>query len=92
MLTVSRVLTTNMGQNSLGQLLFKATLKVRLDSCLSLLLEWTTVTAPNKCTFPKIHSLSVGGAYSRVEACKCKVSGVNGRPFDAAHNNVTYIL
>ena len=26
--------------------LFRATIKVRLDSCLSLLLEWTTLTAP----------------------------------------------
>ena len=30
-----------------ASLLFRATLKVRLDSCLSLLLEWTTLIAPN---------------------------------------------
>ena len=44
-LTVGSVLTTNVSQISLCQLLFRATLKVRLDSCLSLLLEWTTLTA-----------------------------------------------
>ena len=44
-LTVGSVLTTNVSQINLCQLLFKATLKVRLDSCLSLLLEWTTLTA-----------------------------------------------
>ena len=63
-LTVGSVLTTNVSQISLCQLLFRATLKVWLDSCLSLLLEWTTLTA----TFLKIHSLSTGGAHSRVEA------------------------
>ena len=46
MLTVGSVLTTNLSQISLCQLLFRATLKVRLDSCLSLLLEQTTLTAP----------------------------------------------
>ena len=46
MLTVGSVLTTNVSQTSLCQLLFRATIKVRLDSCLSLLLEWTTLTAP----------------------------------------------
>ena len=45
MLTVGSVPTTNVSQINLCQLLFKATLKVRLDSCLSLLLEWTTSTA-----------------------------------------------
>ena len=45
-LTVGSVLTTNVFQTNLCQLLFRATLKVRLDSCLSLLLEWTTLTAP----------------------------------------------
>ena len=48
MLTVGSVLTTNVSQISLCQLLFKATLKVRLDSCLSLLLEWTTLTAQGR--------------------------------------------
>ena len=65
-LTVGSVLTTNVSQSNLCQLLFRATLKVRLDSCLSLLLEWT---APKKeCAFQKIHSLSTGGDHSRVEA------------------------
>ena len=45
-LTLGSVLTTNVSQINLCQLLFRATLKVRLDSCLSLLLEWTTLTAP----------------------------------------------
>ena len=59
--TCSTVLTTNVSQINLCQLLFRGTLKVRLDSCLSLLLEWTTLT---------FHSLSMGGAsHSRVEAC-----------------------
>ena len=66
-LTVGSIPTTNVSQNNLCQLLFKATLKVRLDSCLSLLLEWTTLYQ-NECTFLKIHSLSTGGAHSRVEA------------------------
>ena len=34
-LTVGSVLTTNVFQTNLCQLLFRATLKVRLDSCLS---------------------------------------------------------
>ena len=53
-LTVSRVLATNVSQINLGKLLFRATLKVRLGSCLSLLLKWTPWTAPNQCTFQKI--------------------------------------
>ena len=57
------VLTTNVSQTNLCQLLFRTTLKVRLDSCLSLLLEWTTLHQ-NECTFQKIHSLSMGGAHS----------------------------
>ena len=44
-LTVGSVLTTNAYQTNLCQLLFRATLKVRLDSRLSLLLEWITLTA-----------------------------------------------
>ena len=45
MLTVGSILTTNVSQiiSFCSEL---ATLKVRLDSCLSLLLEWTTLTAP----------------------------------------------
>ena len=46
MLTVGSVPTTNASQINLCHLLFKATLKVRLD--LSLLLEWTTLTAPKR--------------------------------------------
>ena len=45
---------------NLCQLFFRATLKVRLDSCLSLLLKWTT-SHQNECTFQKIHSLSMEG-------------------------------
>ena len=45
-LTIGRVLTTNVLQINLGQLLFKSTLKVRLCSHLSLLLKWTTLAAP----------------------------------------------
>ena len=65
---LGRVLTTNLSQINLCQLLFRATLKVRLGLCLSLHLEWTILTAPNECTFQKIHSFSVGGAHSQVEA------------------------
>ena len=36
MLTVGSVLTTNVSQTSLCQLLLRATIKVRLDPCLSL--------------------------------------------------------
>ena len=73
-LTVGSVLTTNVSQINLCQLLFKATLKLRLDSCLSLLLEWTTLhDHQNECTFRKIHSLSQRGhsithAYVRIQA------------------------
>ena len=45
-LTVGSVLTTNVSQINLCQLLFRPTLKLGLDSCLSLLLKWTTLTAP----------------------------------------------
>ena len=47
MLTVGRLLTTNVSQINLGLFLFRATLKVRLGWCLSLHLKWTTWTAPN---------------------------------------------
>ena len=40
-LTVGSVPTTNVSQINVCQILFIATLKVRLDLCLSLLLEWT---------------------------------------------------
>ena len=42
MLIVGRVLTTNVSQIILCQLLFRATMIVRLGSCLSLLLEYLT--------------------------------------------------
>ena len=42
MLTVGRVLNTNMFQINLGQLLSRTTLKVRLCSHLLMLLKWTT--------------------------------------------------
>ena len=45
-LTIGRVLTTNVLQINLGQLLSKPTLKIRLCSHLSLLLKWTTLAAP----------------------------------------------
>ena len=60
MLTVGSVLTTNVSQISLCQLLFRATLKVRLDSCLSLLLEWTTLTAPKWMHISKNSQLLYG--------------------------------
>ena len=41
-LTVGGILTTNLSQINLGQLFFRATLKVRLGLCL----EWTTLAAP----------------------------------------------
>ena len=40
----SRVLDINVSQINLCQVLSSATLKVRLGSCLSLLLKWTTLT------------------------------------------------
>ena len=70
MLTVGSVLTTNVSQTNLCQLLFIATLKVRLDLCTFV----TTLGMDSfDCTkmnahFKKIHSLSMGGAHSRVEA------------------------
>ena len=39
-LSVGGVLTTNVFQINLDHFLFRATLKVRLDSCLSLLSKW----------------------------------------------------
>ena len=64
MLTVGRVLTTNVSQTNLWQLLFRATLKVRLESHLSLLLEGQLCTK----TIARFHSLSTGEIHSRVEA------------------------
>ena len=65
-LTLGSVLTTNVSQINLCQLLFRATLKVSMFV--------TTLGMDNfDCTkmnahFKKIHSLSTGGAHSRVEA------------------------
>ena len=53
MLTVGRLLTTNVSQINLGLFLFRATLKVRLGSHLSLHLKWTTWTAPNSIHISK---------------------------------------
>ena len=60
-LTTGTVLNTNVFQINLGKLLFRATLKVRLGSCLSLLSKWTTWTAPK---LMHNHSLSMGGGGS----------------------------
>ena len=67
-LTAGRVLTTNVFQINLGQLLLRATLKVRLDSCLSTALKMAVATKIKLCTFQKIHSLFTGGAHSPVLA------------------------
>ena len=50
--------------------MFRATLKVRLGSCLSTALKMDNLDCSyqNQCTFRKIHSLSTGGAHSRLLA------------------------
>ena len=53
MLTVGRVLTTNVSPINIGQFLFRYTLKVRLGSGLSLHLKWTTWTVPKLIHFSK---------------------------------------
>ena len=58
-LTVGSVLTTNVSQINLCQLLFRPTLKLRLDSCLSQLLKWTTLTAPLKMNARSVQKLTV---------------------------------
>ena len=60
-LTVGRVLNIIVFQINLGYLLFTATLRVRLGSCLSTALKMGLYQ--NQCTF---HSLSTGGAHSRL--------------------------
>ena len=59
-LTVGSVLTTNVSQTNLCWLLFTPTLKLRLESCLSLLLEWTTLTAPKRKHISKNSQLVYG--------------------------------
>ena len=68
--TVSYLATYRGGEvdSSLSLLLFRATLKVRLNSSLSLLLERTTLSATKWMHIFKIHSLSMGRAHSQVEA------------------------
>ena len=60
-LTPGRVLNTNVFQINLVKLLFRATLKVRLGSCLSLLSKCTTRTAPNQCTYKKFTTSLIEG-------------------------------
>ena len=63
-------LTTNELQIILCQLLLRAILKARLGSCLTILgMDNFDCTKIKLCTLQKIHSLSVRGAHSRVEAC-----------------------
>ena len=64
-LTAGR-LNTNVFQINVGKLLFRATLNVRLGSCLSTALEMDNLdcTKINVATFKKIHSLSMGRAHS----------------------------
>ena len=66
-LTVGRVLNTIVFQINLGKFLFRATLRVRLGSCLSTVLKMDNLdcTKINLCTF---YSLSTGGAHSRLLA------------------------
>jgi len=47
MLAVYYVRSTNMSQINVCQQLFRAVHRVRLNTCLSLLLKWTTLTAQN---------------------------------------------
>ena len=59
-----RVLNTEcVSDPSIGKLLFRAALKVRLGWCLSTALEMDNLDC--QCTFQKIHTLSTGGARSR---------------------------
>ena len=59
-LIVGRLLTTNVFQINLGQLLFKATLRVRLCSHLSLLSKWTTLAALKSMDVSKNSQLVYG--------------------------------
>ena len=67
-LTTGTILNTNVFHINLGKLLFRATFKVRVGSCLSLLSKWKTWTVPKLMHDSKIYGLSMGGAHSRVEA------------------------
>ena len=86
MLTVGRLLTTNVSQINLGLFLFRATLKVRLGSHLSLHLKWTTWTAPNSIHISKnsqfVNTTTVD--YSREQdvasMINCTSSLVKARP------------
>ena len=62
MLTLGNVLTTNVSQINLCQLLSTATLKVRLDTFVTIL-GMETLTALKRMHISKIHSLSTGGAH-----------------------------
>ena len=64
MLTVHYIRRTNMSQINVRQQLFRATLRARLNSCLSLLLKWATLTTQTESTFQKIDRLCMGGAHS----------------------------
>ena len=60
--TAGRILNTNAFQINLGKLLFRATLKVRLGSCLSTALKMDNLDCNRiNAHFKKIHSLSTGG-------------------------------
>ena len=62
-LTVGSVLTTNVSQINLCQRLFRATLKVRLDPCLSLTLGMDNFDCTKmNAHFEKFTALSTGGA------------------------------
>ena len=66
-LTVGRVLNIIVSQISLGYFLFTATLRVRLGSCLSTALKMDNLDCTKiNAHFKKIHSLSTGGAHSRL--------------------------
>ena len=68
-LTAARVLNTDGFQINLGKLLFRATLKVRLGSCLSTALKMDNFDCTKiNAHFKKIHTLSTGGVHSRVLA------------------------
>ena len=64
-LTVGRVLNIIVFQINLGELLFTATLRVRLGSCLSTALKMDNLDCTKiNAHFKKIHSLSTGGPHS----------------------------
>ena len=61
-LTVGRVLNTNVFQINLGELLFRATLKVRLGSCLSSALK-----------MDKLDRTKINAHFKKFTACLRKV-------------------